>query len=149
MLLPLANIRNTQIDFLIKLRKARQTSLRILKFKDLRNGQYSICPIYDKDSLDLIWSNRLSKLPDNLNRSFWNRLIEEIIPWNSDIGNIGKFEGCDLDIFRKNKNKIKNQKNLPGYIDFRNFQYTRICGEKRATSYAREYKTRSLRSPQK
>ena len=33
MLLPLVNIRNTQIDFPIKLRKARQASLRILSLK--------------------------------------------------------------------------------------------------------------------
>ena len=64
--------------------------------------------MYDMDSLDLISSNRLSKLPDSLNRSFCDRLVVEIVPCNSDIGDIGKFKRCDLDRIMTNEKDDKN-----------------------------------------
>ena len=95
------------------------------------NVQYSICPMYDMDSL---------------NRSFCGRLIVEIVPCNSDIEDIGKFKRCDLDrIMTK-----KDGKNLFLKIFCPDIQiFYAYMRKKGATSYASEYETRSLRSPQK
>ena len=54
----------------------------------------------------------------------------EIVPCNSDIGDIGKFKRCDLDRImtnEKRRQKFIFENILLGYTDF---FYTRICVRK-------------------